>query len=69
VIFAARPVKRLDPKRVTSEVDPVRGLVDDGEGEFAPQVVYRAFPPFEECLKDHFGVAVAAQHVTGTGKL
>ncbi len=60
---APRPVERLDPERVTRQVDLVRCPVDDGEGELAAQAVHRSVSPFEERLEHHLGVAVAAQLV------
>jgi hypothetical protein len=33
---AARPVERFYPERVTSQIDLVRGSVDDGERELTP---------------------------------
>jgi hypothetical protein len=65
----ATPVKRFHPKRVTSQIDPVSGSVDDSECELASQAVHRTFPPLKEGLKDHLGVAVTAQHVAKGGKL
>ena len=69
VTAAARPVERFHPERVTSQIDPVGGSVDDGERELAPQAVHRPFPPLEERLQDHLGVAVTAQLVAEGGKL
>ena len=65
----ARPIERFHPERVTSQVDPVGSLVNDGECELASQPVHRTFPPLEERLQDHFRVAVTPQHVAQGGKL
>ncbi len=65
----AGPVERLYPERVAREVDPVAGLVDDGEGELAAQAVHRRVAPLQEGLKDDLGVAVAAQLVAEAGQL
>ena len=69
VTVVARPIERFHPERVTSQVDPVGSLVNDGECELASQPVHRTFPPLEERLQDHFGVAVTPQHVAPGGKL
>ena len=69
VTAVARPVERLHAERVTSQVDPVGGFVDDGERELAPEAVYGPFPPLKERLQDHFGVAVTSQRVAEGGKL
>lgn len=65
----ARPIERLHPQRVTSEIDLVGGSIDDGKGELAAQAMHRAFSPLDEGLQDHFGVAIGPQYVTEGSEL
>jgi hypothetical protein len=69
VAAEARPVERFNAERVTSQIDPVQSPVNHGERELATQAMHRLFPPLEERLQDHFGVAVTSQFVADCGKL
>ena len=62
-------VQRLDPEAVAREHEPPGARVPDGDREHAAQPLPQARPPFLVAVREHLGVAMRAEPVTGAFEL